>query len=324
VKFRPHAEIPKHLQALYEAKFSRDELSSREVFTGVECDDGLVLLQRKGDAIWVVHDGMEVATGFWGYPVCLVVEKCKVFVAGDHRVECFDLNSLTLFAVLSTDDEKIVSEASLTIWYDWIVLGFGQSLLFWLMPTMDGDLTKQVRPLPTMCKPELPKITSICSSGDCLAIASFDYPVVHIYRLENGVPTLWSRLISHTGGITALRSTPDSRLFTGSADATIQLWSVQDGVLELQCDRHGGPVTVIAFTVMQGGTFLFTGGHDSMVRAWDCSRKNGMWQLSVGEEMMPIALHFDAREQKLMVLSRSTENFLSTQLNTYTFEDERT
>jgi WD40 repeat protein len=321
VKFVKHLGIPDHLQALYEAKFSGDGLIISQisnVFNGVECDDGLVLLQQKEDLVWLIYNGIEIQTSFNCYPTCLIVERSKVFVGKDHRIECFDLKTLKQFATLNCV-EVISNEASLTMWYDWIILGFGHSLLFWEMPLPDCDPKMLLQTLPIICQPEISNITSISSIGEFLAIASFDYPVVHIYRLENGIPTLLSRLISHTGGITALRSTSDSRLFTGSADATIQLWSVQDGVLELQCDRHGGAVTVISFTATPFGNFLFTGGRDSMVRAWDCLRKKGMWQLSVGENVIPIALHFDPKTQKLMVLSRSADDLLSTQLNTYTF-----
>jgi hypothetical protein len=318
VKFVRHLGIPDHLQALYEAQISDEDCNSTNFFDGVECDDGFVLLQQKENLVWLIHNEMEVQTSFNIYTVCLIVEDCKVFIAGDHRIECFDLNTLRLFGTLYSK-ELILNDACLTIWNDWIILGFGHSLLFWTIPKIECDPTILLESLPIICELELSNITSISAVGEFLAIASFDYPVVHIYRLENGIPTLLFRLISHTGGITKLKSISDSRLFTGSTDATIQLWSVQDGVLELQCDRHGGPITVISVAETTFGTFLFTGGYDSMIRAWDCSRKKGMWQLEIGNEMIPFAIHFDPKTQKLMVLSRSTEDLFCTQLNTYTF-----
>lgn len=135
-------------------------------------------------------------------------------MGGGSQVECFDLETLTLVAMLSTE-QRTGNGASLTIWRDRIVLGVGRSLLFWELPNAESNPATIVPPLPPQCEPELRSITAVAAVGDVLAIASFDDPVIHLYQLENGIPTLFSRLISHAGGITALRSTPDARLVTG-------------------------------------------------------------------------------------------------------------
>jgi hypothetical protein len=322
VKYLPQAGIPPHLHALYRAQYDRATgfavSDARAVRGEVEGGDGLVLLEEREGRYWVARAPLAVETSVATCPACIAVDSGIVFVAGDGRVECFRETTLEVCGTLSTEG-RVLAKAGVAVWDDMVVLGTGPSLLFWRLADAAGDPSAVHRPLAIQCEIELARITSVSAVGHFLAVASVDYPVAHIYGLVDGVPKILSRLIGHTAGVTSLRPTPDARLFTGSIDTTIQLWSVQDGVLELQFDRHGGPVTAISYVTTEREAFLLTGGGDSMIRAWDCSRKKGMWELMVGDGFIPRALHFDFAEQKLTVLARSNAAGGPSELQVYTF-----
>jgi WD40 repeat protein len=68
-------------------------------------------------------------------------------------------------------------------------------------------------------------------------------------------------------------------------------------------NRHGGAVSAIALASYQGSQFLFTGGTDRIVHAWDVTRKKGMCQIDVGEEAYPASLFFHAEHKQLSIVA---------------------
>lgn len=79
-------------------------------------------------------------------------------------------------------------------------------------------------------------------------------------------------------------------------------------------------MTAISFANTPAGSFLFTRRRDSMVRAWDFSRKHGMWHLHIGDDFVVIGLHFDLSTQKLTVFTRSTVDSSSARFYSCAFE----
>jgi WD40 repeat protein len=143
-------------------------------------------------------------------------------------------------------------------------------------------------------------IDLICAiGGTWLAVASANYPVIHIF--DKGL-NLVTRLIGHTMGITCLFDY-GNRLFSGSIDRTIKLWDVQTG--ELQFAYHGHTEKVTCLYLSSGSeneVFLFSGAEDKTVRAWDVRRKRAVFGMVSDSEGIPKILNFFPETNELTVL----------------------
>jgi WD40 repeat protein len=92
-------------------------------------------------------------------------------------------------------------------------------------------------------------------------------------------------------------------LFSGSADMTIRLWNLETGAAAFSFSRHGGTVSAMAFGSYQSSEFLFSGGLDRIVHAWDVTRKKGMCQIDVGEGQYPASLYFNPEHKQLSIVA---------------------
>jgi WD40 repeat protein len=145
-------------------------------------------------------------------------------------------------------------------------------------------------------------IDSISAIGnDWLAIASSQYPVVHIFDKQL---TPISRLIGHTAGISCLFPF-ENKLFSGSSDRTIKMWDVQTGQLQFAYHSHRARVSCLYLaTGDDNEAFLFSGADDKTVMAWDVRRKRAVFTMAVADEAAPIALGFWPATSELTVLAR--------------------
>jgi WD40 repeat protein len=95
----------------------------------------------------------------------------------------------------------------------------------------------------------------------------------------------------------------DEGLFSGSADRTIDQWSLATGYIRCSFLRHDAEITALAICQDGESEFLFTGGKDGAVHAWDLTRKRPMFELGLGDHWYPTALMFVAARMELFILS---------------------
>ncbi|MCE9583003.1 MAG: hypothetical protein K8T20_10955 [Planctomycetes bacterium] len=113
--------------------------------------------------------------------------------------------------------------------------------------------------------------TRFSPDGKLLAVGDFD-STISLFDPATG--TLSQTLKGHTGRVTCVAWSPDSRtLASGSDDGSIRFWEVQSGK-ETGClanvhgrGSHGTGTTTVGF--FPDGKRLFSTGYDPLVRIWD-------------------------------------------------------
>jgi WD40 repeat protein len=74
-------------------------------------------------------------------------------------------------------------------------------------------------------------------------------------------------IYAHDDNILALAVSPDgTRLFSGSRDKTVKIWSLPEGALLKTLTGHSGDVNALA--ISPDGTQLFSGSDDRTVKIW--------------------------------------------------------
>jgi hypothetical protein len=335
--WRLPAGLPEDIVFLYHGEYDPQNGFSAVTYENFECSafrgDDIILVRFSDSEVHgshkLVFGDMEGETGFFSRATAMAVDAAnRVWVAGDVRVRSFDLDALAPDDTLYVpDQEQPIRRSCIAVWGDYIVLGTDASLFGWpragrapanqlrraafdefvkgvLDPTA-VDWTRGRLPDPHfVVRPEMRDITAVCAVGDFLAVASATYEVVHIYALASeGESQIVTRLVGHTMGVTALLPYGRSSLFTGSVDMTIRQWNLETGTATFSFDRHGGAVSAIALGLYQGSEFLFTGGQDRIVHAWDVTRRKGLCQIAVGDGVFPASLYFHAEHKQLSIVA---------------------
>jgi hypothetical protein len=318
------------LQALYYGRYgdngrSVTEYANLEVFDlhGDDfvcvCYDGLSSSHR------LVSGDMDVQTGFFSHATSMTIDFSdrRVWIAGDLRVRSFILDSLHHDDTLYVRRE-VVTTSCLAIWHDFVVLGADGLLIAWRkdgpvvthewalreyqeyaraadldLEAVDWNPGRAASP-DFVFQNELGHVTAVCPVGPNLAVASSNYEAIHVFSLTAG-GRITQRLIGHTMGITCLLSHADY-LVSGSRDKTVRIWNMTKGVVEFSLERHDEAVSALEIAEYGGSLFLFTGGQDHIVHAWDLTRKRSMFQLDVGERLVPVGMYFDVGEKELQIV----------------------
>lgn len=107
-----------------------------------------------------------------------------------------------------------------------------------------------------------PTATAISADRKKLAVATGK--VVQLFDLAAGKPA--AKLEGHAENVTALAFSPDgAKLYTGSTDKTVRVWSTADGKEQGKIET---PQPVAALTVVGDGCKIATGGGDAVIRLW--------------------------------------------------------
>jgi WD40 repeat protein len=337
--------MPARLASLYRGEYDQSFerkatfVQNLEKVTFASLDAVYVCFNRPEHMHELHRGSLSVPTGFFSPVTSITVDSSTgiIWVAGDVRIRGFQVDTLSIVDTLYVR-KQLVLRSSMTIWGNFVVLGTGNELYCWSKYLSEPD-SRSKKDLPAKSggyaemsrrmglnqsqidwkKGRLPlddivtvlvkgDITAICAIGPFLAVASSSYPAIHVYHLDNP-KVVAVRLIGHTMGVTRLIGYQGTQLFTGSSDKTIKLWNVSEGVCLKHFERHGGKVTSIGYTEsdLDKLQFLFTGGKDHFVRAWDLSRDKSMFLLDVGTDMTPVAISFKPVDQycELSVMSVS-------------------
>ena len=105
--------------------------------------------------------------------------------------------------------------------------------------------------------------TAVSADRKRLAVASGK--TVQLFDLATGKPA--AKLEGHAENVTAVAFSPDgAKLFTGSADKTVRVWTTADGKEQGKLET---PQPVAALTVVGDGSKVATGGGDNVIRVWN-------------------------------------------------------
>ena len=133
------------------------------------------------------------------------------------------------------------------------------------------------------------EIVGLISSNrdNYLAVSSDKYPVIYIYNKNHEIV---SRLVSHTMGVTCLKSFNFS-LFSGSYDMTARLWDVATGVPSLLCNTRAVKITAIECGLYCDKLLLFVGGKN-VVYCLSVTDKKALFEIILDDSMVARKIAF--------------------------------
>lgn len=195
-----------------------------------------------------------------------------------------------------------IDRSSLVVWQDELVMGFKDTLVFWVDEDESDRLTIE----------NIKKIGCLKVFGNFnsyLAVSSEAYPVIYIYNKEH---QNIRRLVSHTKGVTSLASY-GLYLFSGSLDTTARLWDVDGGVTMSIMSTVTQEISAIGSGIYEDYLFLFTAGEDGTIDCWSINTKSIQFKIKLKENIVPKEIFFgsfhnDAKDgdvARLIVLSES-------------------
>jgi WD40 repeat protein len=94
-------------------------------------------------------------------------------------------------------------------------------------------------------------------------------------------------LEGHDGGVNSLALSKDNKVYSGSRDATIRVWSAVDGSHLGTLEGHGGDVSVVVVAV--DGT-VYSGSDDGTLRMWSGHDGSPIRTLQIGGAVITIAI----------------------------------
>ncbi len=116
--------------------------------------------------------------------------------------------------------------------------------------------------LHKFASPEGASVVAASADGKWLAVGGGD--VIHLWDLAAGKPG--ATLKGHTGAVTCLSFSADgAKLYSGSADKSLRVWTIADGKLAARIDT---PNPISALTVVGDGSQVATGGGDNAIHLW--------------------------------------------------------
>lgn len=288
-------------------------------------------------------------TGFFHkcWTMCIDEPDSIVWVAGDCRLRGFDIETLELKHCLQAKGRSLLVKPSIAIWNGHIVLANDAHIYLWKkgdFKPSKTDLKKDYLDLargdglnlesidwkggsigvilPNEDDLELQEFTSICAVGDKLVIASDEYFAIRVIDTDM---KLCARLVGHTAGITCLLARNETEFFSGSKDKTIRIWDLVTSTPTTQLFRHGNDVTSMTYDFYESADFAFTGGKDFKIRAWNLNMKKPMFEASLPDQHIPVAINFNPQDVTLSVFLTPDEkgDIVKSIYRVYHFETEQ-
>lgn len=272
----------------------------------------------------------------------------KIYLCGDVRVKEFLINGLDGDQNVTIENTntfyfgvKEYQSAAITVWGEELVLAVNSRILFWNINN-DSSLRKNKESLDTDANVELVKhigideskidwthgkysksntikitasgmqqITSLAVIGNTdkesyLAVSSINYPVIYIYNKQH---QNISRLVSHTMGITCIKSL-GYNLFSGSIDLIARMWDVYNGEPIFWCNTRCEKIYSIEPSFYCGKMILFTGGKDNAIQCFSITDKKALFEIKLNKNLVPKKISFitgnnetSGDHAKLMIIS---------------------
>lgn len=140
---------------------------------------------------------------------------------------------------------------------------------------------------------EMPKISSFSiieksESNSYLAVASFQYPVIYVFNEDHQIV---SRLISHTMGITSLKSY-NFKLFSSSLDRTARIWYLNQDETMTFFDTQSQRITEIEIGIYFDQMVLFIGMEGNIVQCWSVTNKKLLFEIELLPNYIPKKITF--------------------------------
>ncbi len=143
--------------------------------------------------------------------------------------------------------------------------------------------------------------SAVSPNGKWLAVAAGK--TVTLFDVAAGKPG--AKLVGHAEDVAAIAFSPDNaKLYSGSKDKTIRVWTVADGK---ETGKLETPQPVAALTVVGEGQQIATGGGDEIIRLWNLEDLG-----KPAEEIKPIELKGHAKPvTSLVTLPNANTQILS-------------
>ena len=285
-----------------------------------------VYLNGKKNSLMIHYKEKENYTGFFDTATSMAIDNLskKIWIQADCRVKSFNIETLENIDTFFVSSQTL-SCSCITIWKNYVVLSSSNQIYLWdtndlnekendiLMDKyneksnqfLNNDNINWVHGINSNNNfsvdfPTGVNITSICSVGNVLAVASENYPVIYLLN-DNG--KIVGRLIGHVEGITSLLAKDDKFLFSGSNDMIVKLWNIETCELIINFAFHQGPIISLALISIQEMELLFSCGSDNIIYAWDIKNKKSIFNISCKTKNK-----YDEKQTYLTPLSISYDN----------------
>ncbi|KAH0791717.1 TIR domain-containing protein [Histomonas meleagridis] len=330
--------------------------TNEEELTGIQCGCfssqskfAYVYKNRVNSSHTLKYGGKEISTGFFKEANSMVIDESdgKIWIQADCRLKSFSMETLEPIDNFEVG-ARCLAQSCICIWDQYIVVGTDRVISLWLKDqpgatnssnpdTFKNNLNEEIarrqglnfdlidwsrgkKPHNTFCTTFNGRspVTSICGLDGVLAVASDQYPTIHLMN-ERG--KIVGRLILHVDGITSLSSKDGTILFSGSKDMTANEWDIKSLCSINQFFIHEGPIISLTHGNYFGHEFLFTGGGDNVIRGWDITGKRTIFEIrrdiNNTKELTPKLIMFDTENAVLNVL------FVNNELESMLFQNSQ-
>lgn len=212
----------------------------------------------------------------------ITVWKGQLVVGSDSFIHFWQIDGNSNTKMI--DKKENIDEAN--------TLGLDLSKVEWSRGKLHNDNVVELK--------EMPQITSLSvieksQVNSYLAVGSSHYPVVYVLNEDLQIVC---RLISHTMGITSLKSF-NFKLFSSSLDRTARIWNLNQDETMSFFDTQCVKISEIEVGVFFDQMFLFTGAEGSVtngvnnsVQCWSVTNKRMLFEIELDRSIIPKKITF--------------------------------